>query len=74
MGGERGSRYLLYQDTVGALSYDDYKGANRQYVEQDKLVIEIMLPMAEEKEKDGTDKHWERSGESNNDEGSREHA
>lgn len=36
----RGSpRYLLYQDTIGALCQDDYKGPNRQYVEQGKLVI-----------------------------------
>lgn len=32
-------RHLLYQDTVGAICYDDYKGANRQYVEQGKLII-----------------------------------
>lgn len=38
MGG-RGTRYLLYQDKVGALSYDDYKGPNRQYVEQGKLIV-----------------------------------
>lgn len=39
MGGERSTRYLLYQDTVGALCQDDYKGPNRQYVEQDKLIV-----------------------------------
>ena len=39
MGGERSSCYLLYQDTVGALCQDDYKGPNRQYVEQDKLIV-----------------------------------
>ena len=38
-GGERSLCYLLYQDTVGALCQDDYKGPNRQYVEQDKLII-----------------------------------
>ena len=38
-GGERSTRYLLYQDTVGALCQDDYKGPNRQYVEQDKLIV-----------------------------------
>lgn len=38
-GGFRGSRYLLYQDTVGAICFDDYKGPNKQYVEQGKLVI-----------------------------------
>ena len=38
-GGFRGTRYLLYQDTVGAICFDDYKGPNRQYVEQGKLII-----------------------------------
>ena len=38
-GGKRGTRYLLYQDKVGALCQDDYKGPNKQYVEQDKLII-----------------------------------
>lgn len=38
-GGERSPCYLLYQDTVGALCQDDYKGPNRQYVEQDKLIV-----------------------------------
>ena len=32
---------LLYQDTVGSLCMDDYKGPNRQYVEQEKLIIEV---------------------------------
>ena len=41
MGGVRSIDHLLYQRTVGALQYDDYKGPNRQYVEQDKLIIEI---------------------------------
>ena len=40
-GGFRGSHYLLYQSTVGALCADDHKGSNRQYVEQEKLIIEI---------------------------------
>ena len=35
-------RYLLYQDTIGALCEDDYKGPNRQYVEQGKLIIEVI--------------------------------
>ena len=39
-GGQRSVRYLLYTDTVGALCEDDYKGPNRQYVEQGKLIIE----------------------------------
>lgn len=42
MGGERSPCYLLYQDTVGALCQDDYKGPNRQYVEQQKLIIEVV--------------------------------
>ena len=42
MGGVRGTRYLLYQDTVGVLCQDDYKGPNRQYVEQQKLIIEVV--------------------------------
>lgn len=36
---QRDARYLLYQDTIGALCRDDYKGPNRQYVEQEKLII-----------------------------------
>ena len=35
-------RYLLYQSTIGALCEDDYKGPNRQYVEQGKLIIEVI--------------------------------
>lgn len=38
-GGVRGVSYLLYQRTVGSLQYDDYKGTNRQYVEQDKCIV-----------------------------------
>ncbi len=30
---------IYYTDTVGALCMDDYKGANKQYVEQEKLII-----------------------------------
>lgn len=41
-GGIRSANYLLYQETVGALCTDDYKGPNRQYVEQDKLIIEVV--------------------------------
>ena len=40
-GGQRGTRYLLYQDTVGALQAVDYKGAGRQYVQSDKLIIMV---------------------------------
>lgn len=40
-GGVCANGYLLYADTIGALQYDDYKGPNRQYVEQGKLVISI---------------------------------
>ena len=39
--GGRNIGWLLYSDTVGALQYDDYKGPNRQYVNESKLVIEI---------------------------------
>lgn len=40
-GGVRSAYHLLYTDTVGALCQDDYKGPNRQYVEQGKLIIEV---------------------------------
>jgi len=40
-GGGRSVDHLPYQNTVGALQSVDYKGPNRQYVEADKLVIEI---------------------------------
>lgn len=40
-GGQRNSRHLLYQRTVGSLCQDDYKGPNRQYADQDKLIIEV---------------------------------
>lgn len=35
-----GSESLVYQKNVGALCMDDYKGANNQYVDQDKCVIQ----------------------------------
>lgn len=41
MGGVRSVNHLFYTDTVGALCQDDYKGPNRQYVEQGKLIIEV---------------------------------
>jgi DNA (cytosine-5)-methyltransferase 1 len=34
-----GSESLAYQKNVGALCMDDYKGANNQYVDQDKCVV-----------------------------------
>ena len=40
-GGVRSVDHLFYQQIVGALQYDDYKGPNRQYVEADKLIIEV---------------------------------
>lgn len=40
-GGVRSTGHLLYTDTVGNLCYDDYKGPNRQYVEQGKLIIDV---------------------------------
>lgn len=36
-GGQRGT---YCADKCGSLQCDDYKGANRQYVEQGKLIIE----------------------------------
>ena len=40
-GGQRGVRYLLYQDTVGALCGTDYKWVQQQQVEQDKLIVMV---------------------------------
>lgn len=39
--GGGGESYVLqtYKNSVGALCMDDYKGPNRQYVEQDKLML-----------------------------------
>jgi DNA (cytosine-5)-methyltransferase 1 len=34
-----GSESLAYQKNVGALCMDDYKGANNQYVDQDKCIV-----------------------------------
>jgi len=34
-----GKRDTCYQQTIGALCADDYKGANRQYVGDGKLVV-----------------------------------
>lgn len=41
MGGQRGTRYLFYSSTVGALCARDYKGVGSQYVDEDKLIVEI---------------------------------
>ena len=38
MGGQRDP--CCYQKTVGTLCYDDYKGINNQYVEQEKVIME----------------------------------
>lgn len=38
-GGERGTRYLLYQDTVGALCATDYKWVQQEQVMQGKLIV-----------------------------------
>ena len=35
-GGKRGTRYLLYQDKVGALCQDDYKGVMLVIVAKEK--------------------------------------
>lgn len=40
-GGQRGARYLLYADKVGALCATDYKWVQQEQVEQNKLVIMI---------------------------------
>ena len=40
-GGGGDAHYLLYQQTIGSLCQDDYKGPNRQYADQDKLIIEV---------------------------------
>ena len=40
-GGQRVSRNLLFPDIAGTLCQNDYKGPNKQYVEQGKLIIEI---------------------------------
>ena len=37
-GGERGTRYLLYQDTIGPLCARDYKGVGNEYVQEGKLI------------------------------------
>ena len=39
MGGERGTRYLLYQETIGALCATDYKWVQQEQVMQGKLVV-----------------------------------
>lgn len=41
-GGERGTRYLLYQNTVGALCATDHKWVQQEQVMQGKLVIRIV--------------------------------
>ena len=41
-GGVGSTCHLYYSDTVGSLCQDDYKGPNRQYVNQDKLIIEVI--------------------------------
>lgn len=33
---------VCYQNKVGALCADDYKGTNQQYVDQDKVVVHVM--------------------------------
>ena len=38
-GGERGTRYLLYQKTIGALCATDYKWVQQEQVMQGKLII-----------------------------------
>ena len=38
-GGQRGTRYLLYQKTIGALCARDYKGVGNEYVDEGKLIV-----------------------------------
>jgi len=38
-GGKRGTRYLLYQQTIGALCATDYKWVQQEQVMQGKLII-----------------------------------
>ena len=38
----KGSQVVCYQNKVGALCMDDYKGINQQYVSQDKVVVYAM--------------------------------
>ena len=38
-GGERGTRYLLYQETIGALCATDYKWVQQEQVMQGKLIV-----------------------------------
>lgn len=38
-GGQRGTRYPLYADRVGALCATDYKWVQQEQVEQNKLVV-----------------------------------
>ena len=39
MGGVRGTRHLLYQDTIGALCATDYKWVQQEQVMQGKLIV-----------------------------------
>ena len=39
MGGVRGARHLLYQDTIGALCATDYKWVQQEQVMQGKLIV-----------------------------------
>lgn len=38
-GGVRGTRYLLYQETIGALCATDYKWVQQEQVMQGKLIV-----------------------------------
>lgn len=41
-GGIRSVDYLLYQNTVGSLCARDWRGVGNQYVDEGKLIIEIV--------------------------------
>ena len=40
-GGERGTRYLLYTERIGALCATDYKWVQQEQVMQGKLIVEV---------------------------------
>ena len=41
-GGQRGTRHILYQRTIGSLCATDYKWVQQEQVMQGKLIIEVV--------------------------------
>ena len=41
-GGQRGTRHLIYTDTIGSLCARDYKGVGEQYAREGKLIVEVI--------------------------------